>query len=156
MVDIMIENVTLSELIACLEKNETGRIDIYRGFAYVFVDMPKGDAIELIIEAEDNKLSPEICAMTLKVFRDLDDCVKKAMPLLEHFDLKNDRWYPKALDAGFKLSGMYVGNFNHGHYQNFKHNGFALSFDAVNGYPCLFTVKYHTNMVPFTVEEWVE
>ena len=152
----MIELITVDELITYLERNETGKLDIYKGFAHAYIDMQDSEAIELIIEAEDDKLSPEICAFTLKVFRELDENVKKALPWLKHFNLKNDRWYPNALDAGFKLSGMYVGNFNYAHYQHFTENGFALSFEAVNGYPCQFTVKYHTNMWPFTVEEWVE
>lgn len=35
-------------------------------------------------------------------------------------------------------------------------DGFTITIRTINDYPCEFTVKYHENMWPFAVEEYVE
>ena len=82
-------------------------------------------------------------------------CVRKAHGWLGHFNLKGDRGHPDALDAGFEVSQIYVGHYQSGGTPTLD-EGFTIMFRTVNDYPCEFTVKYHENMWPFAVEEYVE
>ncbi len=119
--------------------------------AYIY--SPETD--EIIIEAPNNKISDEVIELAIKVFNERDKCASIAYKWLEHFNLKNDRWYPDALDKGFEISGIYFGKYGYGHQQKPFTEGFTISFRTINYYPCNFTVKFHKNMHPFAVEEWV-
>ena len=110
---------------------------------------------EIIIEAPDNKISDEVADLAIKVLKELDKCVSIAYEWLEHFNTKNNRWYPDALDNGFEISGLYFGKYGYGHQQKPFTDGFTISFSTKNYYPCNFTVKFHKSMHPFAVEEWV-
>ncbi len=86
----------------------------------------------------------------------LKEFVKKAKPWFEHFNLKHDKWYPDALDSGHEAIGIYVGTHEYGGPFKSLQLGFAISFSTVSYYHCQFTLKYHCNLWPVAVEEWVE
>lgn len=94
----------------------------------------------------------------IDVLYHFDKCIQKAHGWLEHISLKNDKWYPHALDQGFAVYGMYCGTYTYGHDPDPVTNGFTLSFKAAGEYfPCIFTVKFcRSDMHPFAVEEWLE
>lgn len=94
----------------------------------------------------------------IDVLYHFDKCIQKAHGWLEHISLKNDKWYPHALDQGFAVYGMYFGTYTYGHDPDPVTNGFTLSFKAAGEYfPCIFTVKFcRSDMHPFAVEEWLE
>ena len=94
--------------------------------------------------------------MAIEVLNNLDGCVKKAQPWLNYFYLKHDRWYPDALDAGYEISGIFVGTWYHGAPFSTTMDGFTISFSTINYYPEQFTVKYTKRLWPIAVEEWVE
>ncbi|MDE5860897.1 MAG: hypothetical protein K2H28_01745 [Ruminococcus sp.] len=100
-------------------------------------------------------MSDENIELAIKVLKELKKCVDIAYKWLEHFNLKNDRWYPDALDEGFEISGIYVGKYECGHFRKPLKEGFTITFSTKNSYPCEFTVKFYKNMHPFAVEEWV-
>lgn len=124
----------------------------YIGNDYASIYSYKVD--EIIIEAPDNKIPDEKVTLAIEVLKHLDECVSNAHQWLEHFNLKNDRWYPDALDKGFEIIGLYFGRYAYG--PNYNDDGFTISFRTKNYYPCGFTVKFFKNMHPFAVEEWVE
>ena len=98
----------------------------------------------------------ENIALAIEVLNNLDECVKKAQPWLGHFNLKHDKWYPDALDAGYEISAIYVGTWYHGAPFVTTMDGFTISFSTINYYPEQFTVKYTNRLWPIAVEEWVE
>ena len=91
-----------------------------------------------------------------EVLKNLDTHIRRAQPWLRHFNVKQDRRNPDGLDAGFEISGIYIGTYETGGPNRPKNDGFTITFRTVNPYPCDFTVKYHQNMQPFAVEEQVE
>lgn len=142
---------SLYEIIRFLENRNFEKFYFENDYAYIY--SPKTD--EIIIEAPNNKISDEVIELTIKVFMELEKYVSMAYKKLEHFNLKNDRWYPDALDRGFEISGLYFGQYGYGHQQKPFTDGFTISFSTKNYYPCEFTVKFNKNMHPFAVEEWV-
>lgn len=144
------DNYSLPEIINFLKNKNLEKF--YIGNNYASIYSHKVD--EIVIEAPDDKISDEKITFAIEVLKHLDECVRKAYRWLEHFNLKNDRWYPDALDKGFEISGLYFGRYACGH--NYNDDGFTISFSTKNYYPCGFTVKFHKNMHPFAVEEWVE
>lgn len=142
---------SLSKIIRFLDNRNFEKFYFENNYAYIY--SPETD--EIIIEAPNNKISDEVAELAIKVFKGLDKCISIAYKYLEHFNLKNDRWYPNALDKGFEISGIYFGKYGYGHQQEPFTDGFTISFSTKNYYPCNFTVKFHENMCPFAVEEWV-
>lgn len=142
---------SLSEIIRFLENRNFEKFCFANDYAYIYSS--KTD--EIIIEAPNNQISDEVTELAIRVFKELDKYVSMAYKWLEHFNLKNDRWYPDSLDKGFEISGIYFGKYGYGHQQKPFTDGFTISFSTKNYYPCDFTVKYHKNMHPFAVEEWV-
>lgn len=146
------KSFSLSEIISFLENRDFENFGFANGHAYVNAsDLEEG----LLIESTDNKVSDENIELTIKVLKELDKCVSMAYKWLEHFNLKNDRWYPDALDEGFEISGIYVGKYGYGHFQTPLQEGFTITFSTKNYYPSEFTVKFFENMWPFAVEECV-
>mgnify|MGYP003294341065 CR=1 FL=1 len=146
----MFEHYSLSEIIRFLENKDYEKFIIADNYASVW----SIDSMEIIIEAPDNIIPDKNAELTVKVLKNLDECVSKAHKWLEHFNIKKDRWYPNALDKGFEVNGIYTGSYDCGHYPS-KTYGFTITFGCVNSYPCDFTVKFHENLWPFAVEEWV-
>ena len=151
----------LSQIIRDLESRNLGHFDITEdsGFSGIFAEIPEQEhSIYLIIESEHQVFTDEICSFAAEVLKNLDQAVKAAQGWLAHFNLKGDRRYPDALDAGYEISGIYIGSYEDGSAEapRFMTDGFKITFTPRNCYPCSFTVKYHKNMVPFAVEEYVE
>lgn len=146
------KSFSLSEIISFLENRNFENFGFANSHAYINAS---GLEEGLLIESIDNKVSDENIELAIKVLKELDKCVSMAYKWLEHFNLKNDRWYPDALDEGFEISGIYVGKYRYGHVQQPLIEGFTITFSTKNYYPSEFTVKFHKNMWPFAVEEWV-
>ncbi len=147
----MIQAYSIPEVISFLENKNFEKFRFANDYAYIYAF----NIDEIIIESLDNKMSDETIQFVIKVLKELKKCVDIAYKWLEHFNLKNDRWYPDALDKGFEISGIYFGKYGYGHYQKPLTDGFTISFSTKNSYPCEFTVKFYKNMHPFAVEEWV-
>lgn len=113
------------------------------------------DFYEISIEASGETIPEENRLLAVKVLKNLDEAVRKALPWLANFNVKHDRWNPDGLDAGFRIIGIYIGNYETGGARRPKYYGFTISFDTVNYYPCYFTVKYFSNIHPFSVEQTV-
>ena len=91
--------------ISLIEKNDYKDFEFYDGCAHI-------DCLEtemFIVEAPDNSVSTEKLEYIADVVNDLDKCIRKALGWLEHFSLKKDKWYPDALDKGFKVCCIYFG-----------------------------------------------
>ena len=144
-----IKRYNQNEVLEILRCREFEKLDIWKGFAY-YHDYP-----EILIEVQDNIPSEKIRLLAIKVLEELDECVRLAQSWLEHFNVKGDRWHPDALDAGFEVSQIYIGHYQSGGCPDLK-EGFMITFRTINYYPCEFTVKFHENMWPFAVEEYVE
>lgn len=147
----MPDNYILSEIISFLENKNFESFRIAKDHVSIY----SNNGIEIVIEAESNKISAENTELAIKVLKNLNECVSLAHKWLEHFNLKNDKWHPDALDEGFEVNGIYFGKYGYGHWPMLT-KGFNISFSTKNYYPCDFTVKFHENMWPFAVEEWVE
>ncbi len=147
----MFHAYSIPEVIRFLENKNFENFGFTNDHAYINVLGVE----DIIIESTDNKVSDETIELAVKVLKELKKCVDIAYKWLEHFNLKNDRWYPDALDKGFEISGIYFGKYGYGHFINYMTDGFTISFITKNSYPCEFTVKFHKNMHPFAVEEWV-
>lgn len=141
---------TMDEVIACLSSKNFETFNMFDSYAVVYVN-----DIEIIFETENGAVSDALCEFAVSVLNDMEACIGKAHNWLTHFNLKQDRWSPDALDAGFAVSGIYFGKFGYGNRLHARCDGFAISFDTVNPYACGFTVKFHGNKTPFAVEEWV-
>ena len=144
---------SLKEIISLIESKDYKDFEFYEGCAHIgCLETEMFSA-----EAPDNEIPGEALGYIKNVADDLDSCIRKALGWLEHFSLKNDKWYPDALDKGFKVCCIYFGKYTYGHDPEPVTNGFALSFRAVGYYPCLFTVKFcRSDKHPFAVEEWLE
>lgn len=145
-------NYTKNEAIDILRSREFEKLDTWAGFAYINA-YPEVGAI--LLEVQDNKPSEKHRLLAIKVLEELDECVRKAQGWLGDFNLKGDRRHPDALDAGFEVSQIYIGHYQSGGTPILE-EGFTITFRTVNDYPCEFAVKYHENMWPFAVEEYVE
>ena len=141
-----------AEVIAFLKKRNFEKFTLTDTSASLFM---KNNGL-FVLEASDRKISDETIELAVRMLGDLAKCVRLAKPWLEHFNLKNDRWHPDALDAGYEVSSIYVGTYDCGGPFRSPSLGVTISFSTVNYYPCQFTVKYHRNLWPFAVEEWVE
>ncbi len=143
---------SLNEIISLIKKKDYKDFEFYDGCAHI-------NCLEtemFILEAPDNEVPIEKLEYIADVVNDLDNCIRKALGWLEHFSLKKDKWYPDALDKGFKVCCIYFGNYTYGHDPEPVTNGFALSFRTVEYFPCLFTVKFcRSDKHPFAVEEWL-
>jgi hypothetical protein len=141
-----------NEALDILRCRDFKKLDTWNGFAYINAYPEAGS---ILIEIQEGRPSEKHILLAIKVIEELDDCIGKAKAWLKHFNLKCDRWYPDALDAGFEVSQIYIG-----HYQSggtpVTEEGFTITFRTINDYPCEFTVKFHENMWPFAVEEYVE
>ena len=152
---------TIEQIIGYLEGRNLEHFDITEdfGFARIFAGISEQEQkIYLVIESDHQVFTDEVCSFAAAVLKNLDQAVKAAQGWLAHFNLKGDRWYPDALDAGYEISGVYIGSYEDGSAEapKFVTDGFKITFTPRNCYPCSFTVKYHKNMVPFAVEEYVE
>lgn len=143
---------SVTEVITFLKKRNFEKFDVYDTSATIFIN---NNGV-FVLEASDGKVSEETTELAIRMLSDLNECVKKAKPWLGHFNLKHDKWHPDALDSGYEVSGIYVGTYDCGGPFKSSEFGFTISFSTVNYYPCQFTVKYHRNLWPFAVEEWVE
>lgn len=148
----MWKNYSVPAIIQFLKQKDFQNFDISEKKASIFM---KENAL-LVIEASDSKISEENTALAIEVLTNLDECIKKAQPWLGHFNLKHDKWYPDALDAGYEISGIFVGTWYHGAPFVTAMDGFTISFSTINYYPEQFTVKYTNRLWPIAVEEWVE
>ncbi|MDE6729473.1 MAG: hypothetical protein K2J71_01695 [Oscillospiraceae bacterium] len=149
----MADSYSLPKIIKFLENRNFEKFYIAQDYASIYAH----EVDEIIIEAPDNKIPDEKITFVIEVLKHLNECVSKAYLWLEHFNLKNDRWYPNALDDGFEISGIYFGKYGYGHRHMMSFtDGFTISFCTKNYYPCEFTIKFHKNMHPFSVEEWVQ
>ena len=108
------------------------------------------------ILSEDGQISEEKRQLAVAVLKDLKTHIERAHAWLSHFNLKHDRWYPNALDNGFRLTDICIGEFETSVQFRPKFEGFTLTFMPVNCYACEFTVKFLKNMNPISVEESVE
>lgn len=141
---------TAEEVIDILEKRDFGKFSIFNGAADIYTrDMV------ITIQAKKYLISEEDADAAARVLRSFDECVSKARAWLKHFSLKGDRWYPDALDRGYEVNQLYVGEYSSGPLPFPHDSGFMMTFGTVNHYPCGFVVKFHRNMVPFAVEEFV-
>ena len=150
-------NYMIEQIIGYLEGRNLEYFDITEDFGFAGIS-EQDQKISLIIESEHHVFTDEVCSFAAAVLKNLDQAVKAAQGWLAHFNLKGDRWYPDALDAGYEISGIYIGSYEDGSAEAPKSvtYGFKITFTPRNCYPCSFTVKYHRNMVPFAVEEYVE
>lgn len=150
-------NDTIEQIIGYLEDRNLEYFDITEDFAYAAISAHDRQ-IYMIIESDHQVFTDEVCSFAAEVLKNLDQAVKAAQGWLAHFNLKGDRRYPDALDAGYEISGVYIGSYEDGSAEAPKSvtYGFKITFTPRNCYPCSFTVKYHKNMVPFAVEEYVE
>ena len=146
----MREYYSLSEIISFMENKNFDNFDIAKDHASINSD----NGIDIVIEAQGNKISDENAELAIKVLKNLNECVNSAYKWLEHFNLKNGKRHSDALDGGFEISGIYFGKYGYGHWPMLT-DGFTISFSTQNYHPCDFTVKFHKNMWPFAVEEWV-
>ena len=148
---------TIEQIIGYLEGRNLEHFDITEDFAYAAISAHDRQ-IYMIIESDHQVFTDEVCSFAAAVLKNLDQAVKAAQGWLAHFNLKGDRRYPDALDAGYGISGIYIGSYEDGSAEapRFMTDGFKITFTPRNCYPCSFTVKYHKNMVPFAVEEFVE
>lgn len=143
---------SIPEVISFLENRNFENFGFTDDHAYIIVSSLE----EFIIEAPDNKVSNENTELAIKVLKELEKCVELANKWLDDFNLKNDEWYPDALDEGFEVSGIYVGKYGYGpSYRLSLTDGFTITFSTKNSYSCEFTVKFNKNMRPFAVEEWL-
>ncbi|MDE5741315.1 MAG: hypothetical protein K2H90_02585, partial [Oscillospiraceae bacterium] len=113
------------------------------------------DETEILFEINNDSIPDELTELAVSVLKNFDDCIKKSYNWLQHFNLKNDKWYSNALEEGFELYGIYFGKYGYGHQQKPLTYGFTISLKTKNDYPCIFTAKFRENMHPFAVEEWV-
>ena len=141
---------TYDEIINLLSNKKYDKFKFTNTYAIIYTD----DA-EILFEINNGSISDELAELAIDVLKNLDKCIKKAYNWLQHFNLKNDRWYSNALEEGFELYGIYFGKYGYGHQQKPLTDGFTISFKTKNDYPCIFTVKFRENMQPFAVEEWV-
>lgn len=152
---------TLAQIIRDLESRNLKHFDITEnsGFASIIAEISEQEhKIYLVIESEHQVFTDEVCSFAAAVLKNLEQAVKAAQGWLAHFNLKGDRRHPDALDAGYEISGIYIGRYEDGSAEapRLMTDGFKITFTPRNCYPCSFTVKYHKNMVPFAVEEYVE
>lgn len=140
------------EIITFLETRNYEHFSFHNGYAYIL----SSEAEEFLIEVPDGRIPDETTALVTDVYNHLDHCVMMAHKWLEHFYLKNDKWFPNALDRGFEIGGFYFGRYMYGNTPAPQTYGFTITFCTKNDYPCRFTVKFHPNLHPFAVEEWVE
>ena len=146
-----VQSYTLNELIQFLSN---GKFDHFRYTDYYAVTH-LNDGVEVLFELNDGKISDELVDFSVMVLKNFDKCIKDAQLWLK--DIKRaDQMYSDAFDLGFELYGITFGKFEYGHRSKPATDGFTISFSTVNYYPCAFTVKYHKNMHPFAIEEWVE
>ena len=142
---------TKEQVIGFLENRRYDKFDFTETDAYIYTK----DFV-LVIEAPGGKITEDTAQFSVKLLTELDQCIKSAQPWLKHFNLRGDRWYPDALDKGFEVVSVYIGQYISGGTPRPPEDGFMITFDAVNSYPCGFTVKFHRNMWPYAVEEFVE
>lgn len=148
----MSEYYPVPKIIQFLEQRNFEKFNI--GNQYAGICTP--EYCELVLDASNDSIAEENIILTIAVLTNLDECVRKAQPWLSHFNLKHDRWYPDALDAGYEISGIFVGTFDYGGPYKSPTKGFTISFSTKNYYSEQFTVKYNTRLWSFVVEEWVE
>lgn len=141
---------TYDEIIDLLSNKKYDKFKFTNTYAIIYTD----DA-EILFEINNGSISDELAELAISVLKNLEECVKKSYNWLKDFYLKNDRWYSNALEEGFELYGIYFGEYGYGHQQKPLTDGFTISFNTKNDYPCIFTVKFRKNMHPFAVEEWV-
>lgn len=146
-----IQNYTISRIITILENGNFEKFGFTDNSAYIYTH-----DYEIIIEASNHLISNKTVKFAIEVLKHLDECVSKAQSWLGHFNLKNDEFYPDALDKGYDINGIYIGKYKSGGVRRLIDYGFTITFSTKNYYPCGYTVKYHKNMTPFAVEEFVE
>lgn len=143
---------TYDEIINLLSNKKYDKFKFTNTYTIVYTDT---DDTEILFEINNGSISDELAELAIDVFKNLDNCIKKAYNWLDHFYLKNDKWYSKALDGGVEIYGIYFGKYGYGHQPKPLTDGFTISFITQKEYPCIFTVKFRKNMQPFAVEEWV-
>ncbi len=145
-----VQAYTLNELIEVLS---SGKFEKFRFTDYYAVTY-LNDGAEVLFELKDGKISDKLADFSVMVLKNFDKCIKDAQLWLK--DIKRvDKMYSDAFDLGFELYGITFGEFEYGHQSKPATDGFTITFSTVNDYPCVFTVKYHQNMHPFAIEEWV-
>ena len=145
---------TLDQIIGYLESRDLDHFDITEDSAYAAI-LERDRQIYMIIESDHQAFTDEVCSFAAEVLKNLDHVISAAQGWLGHFNLKWDRRYPVALDAGYEVSSVYIGSYEESSAETPKWmtDGFKIAFTPRNCYPCSFIVKYHRNMVPFAVEE---
>ena len=135
---------TLNELLSLLKEKRFDDFSFREDFAVVYAD-----DIEILFELSDSGISDELADLAVKVIESLDRCVMLSHKWLENF--RED----DGLEDGFEINGMYFGKYGCGHQQHPLEEGFTITFAPINFHPCEFTVKFHKNLHPFAVEEYV-
>lgn len=141
---------TFDEIINLLSNKKYDKFKFTNTYAIIYTD-----ETEILFEINNDSIPDELTELAVSVLKNFDDCIKKSYNWLQHFNLKNDKWYSNALEEGFELYGIYFGKYGYGHQQKPLTYGFTISFKTKNDYPCIFTAKFRENMHPFAVEEWV-
>jgi hypothetical protein len=143
---------SIKEIIFALENKLYDIFDIGSFGAFAVTN----DYCEIVIRTENDEIPEKNRQLALLALKNLKQHVERANNWLGHFNLKHDKWYPNALDGGYKIVQIYAGEFEAGGY--YRHSGFYIKFDTVNNYPCEFIVKFNTNSGgwPYAVEECVE
>ncbi len=144
-----LQKYTINELVESLVNGQFEKFRFTK--FYGLADLDNGT--EVLFDLTDGKISDNLANFAVKVLNNLDKCIDKAYMWLNK--IKPDKMYSDAFDKGFDLYGITFGDFEYGHMKKPATNGFTLTFTPVNYYPCNFTVKYHENMWPFAIEEWV-
>lgn len=142
---------SIIEVISFLKNNDYDKFNFKDELAIIYAN-----DIEILFELCNGSISEELGEIAVSVLGNLENCISKAQIWLEHFNVKKDKAFTNAFDNGFEVSGIYFGKYGVGHQQKPLCEGFTISFNAINYYPCQFTVKFYRNMHPFAVEEWVQ
>ena len=158
------------EIISFLKARNFEHFVFRDGCAYIY----SHEADEIIIEATDNEISPEIANRLITVLEYLDEFIEDAYNWIRTLDLNSDewfygkKWFPQELDKVFEVFGINIGNTGNEpqtrvekycREDNHKKvtEGFSISFvtnyQTAGYYPLLFTVKFdYEDLCSYAIE----
>ena len=160
------------EIISFLKARNFEHFVFRDGCAYIY----SHEADEIIIEATDNEISPEIANRLITVLEYLDEFIEDAYNRIRTLDLNNDelfygkKWFPQELEKVFEVFGINIGNTGFENepkkrYEKYcredNHKkvteGFSITFmtnyQTAGYYPLHFTVKFdYEDLCSYAIE----